>query len=418
MCDVELLGRKLRGAAWLLPLLLAWPAHGLEQGSALPGLQVFDRTMQETMHRWDIPGASLAVAKDGKLLLAKGYGWADKEKGEPMGPHTLFRMASINKTLSAVMVLKLAEEGRLNLDDPVLPILEKSVLKGASIGDPGSRAITVRHLLQHRAGFDREISGDPFFQRRLWQVAVRQKSEPVTCEAIVKDSLEGKLDFHPGTRVAYANTGYCMLGKIIEAVSGQSYPALVSQRILLPSIGKAYQAGASRHSAPGETRYHPYPGEPLQRGAPGVSALPVPSPYGSFSMENMQALGAWIATPSDVMKFFLAIDGARGERLLSQASVRLMLEAPVFASGPSRAGLYYGMGVKVTIDGNSLDWWHDGAQPGVQTLALRAGQGYAWVVAFNMRPEPSKRAAFLRDIDQALREAATAVQHWPQGDLF
>lgn len=370
------------------------------------------------MGRWDIPGASLAVAKDGRLVLAKGYGWADKERNEPVGPQTLFRMASINKTLTAVMILKLVEQGTLNLDRRVLPMLEKSGLKPASIGDPRSGTITVRDLLQHRAGFDREISGDPFFQRRLWQVAVRQKSEPVTCEAIVKDSLEGRLDFNPGERVAYSNTGYCMLGKVIEAVSGESYPTLVSQRILMPAIGKAYRAGASGHSAPGETKYHPYLGERLQAGAPGLSNAPVPSPYGSFSIENMQALGAWIATPSDVLKFFLTIDGARGNRLLSEASVRLMLEAPVFASGPSSAGLYYGMGVKVTRDGNSVNWWHDGAQPGVQTLALRAGQGYAWVVAFNMRPEPSKRAAFLRDFEQALRDAAHAVQHWPAGDLF
>ena len=156
--------------------------------------------MQALIGRWDIPGASLALAKDGRLVLAKGYGWADKEKSLALGPQTLFRMGSINKTLTAVLLLKLVEEGKLTLDHPVLPILEKSGVRPSSIGDPRSKNMTVRHLLQHTAGFDREISGDPFFQPHLGQIARRQKTEPVSCEAIIKDALESKLDFGPGER--------------------------------------------------------------------------------------------------------------------------------------------------------------------------------------------------------------------------
>ena len=374
--------------------------------------------MQALIGRWDIPGASLALAKDGRLVLAKGYGWADKEKSLALGPQTLFRMGSINKTLTAVLLLKLVEEGKLTLDHPVLPILEKSGVRPSSIGDPRSKNMTVRHLLQHTAGFDREISGDPFFQPHLGQIARRQKTEPVSCEAIIKDALESKLDFGPGERFAYSNTGYCMLGKVIEAITGEPYAQWAGKQILLPVIGKNFQAGASLASVAGETKYHPYPGERWQPGAPGLPHGPVPAPYGSYSIENMQALGAWIATPVDVVKFFLAIDGARGPGLLSPASMRAMLEAPVYASGPTPLRRYYGIGVNVTKSASGVNWWHGGNQPGVQTLALRAGQGYTWVVAFNSRPEPRRRADFLRDFEQSLWDAVHSVAHWPEGDLF
>ena len=374
--------------------------------------------MQAIINKWEIPGASLAVAKDGRLLLAKGYGWADKEKKQPVGPHTLFRMGSINKTLTAVLLLKMVEDGRLTLDQPVLPILEKAGLRLASIGDPRSRSITLLQLLQHSAGFDREISGDRFFQPNLGQVARRQKTEPVTCDAIIKDSLEGKLDFGPGERFAYSNTGYCILGKVIEAVAGEPYARLASKQILLPVIGKDFRTGASKQSAAEETTYHPYPDEPLAPGAPGLSTGLVPSPYGSYSIENMAALGAWIATPTDVAKFFLAIDGSRGSSLLSQASLRAMLEAPVYASGPTPLRRYYGMGVNVTKSDKGVNWWHAGNQPGVYTLALRTWQGHTWVVAFNARPAALRRTAFFADFDEALWNAARSVQHWPEGDLF
>lgn len=398
--------------------LVAQPGRCVEQGLSLPGLESFDQAMQALISKWDIPGASLAVAKDGRLLLAKGYGWADKEKNQAVGPQTLFRMGSINKSLTAVLLLKMVEDGKLRLDQPVLPLLEKAGVKPALIADARVKDITVLHLLRHQAGFDREISGDPFFQPYLGQVARRQKTAPVTCEAIIKDSLEGPLDFAPGERFAYSNTGYCMLGKIIEGLAGETFSSWVGRQILMPVLGKGFRAGASKESAAGETRYHPYPGERLQPGAPGLFSGNVPAPYGSYSIENMDALGAWIATPADVMKFFLTIDGSRGPRLLSPASLQTMFAPPVYASGPTPLRRYYGIGINVAKSEKGVNWWHAGNQPGVYTLALRNWQGYSWVVAFNSRPEPLKRLAFFADFDQALRDAAGSVQHWPEGDLF
>ena len=403
-------------------LLAGLPQWGLcqgqgVQGSALPQLESFDKAMLDIMKKYDIPGASLALAKDGKLLLARGYGYADKDRQEAMTPQNLFRMGSINKTLTAVMVLKLAEDGKLKLDDPVLPLFEKAGIVSTPPADPRARDIRIRHLLQHSGGFDRERSGDPFFQPRLREVARRQGVSPVSCDAIIRDSLQEKLDFAPGERFAYSNTGYCMLGRIVETVTGEPYRAFSSREFLQPTIGKGYQAASSTESRPGETRYYPYPGEPMQRGAPGVSNANVPSPYGAYSVENMDALGAWVATPTDVLKFFLAIDGARGKRLLNEESLRTMRSEPALAKeGNPRS--FYGAGIHVVRSDKGDNWWHTGSQPGLQTLALRTRQGYAWVAAFNSRPDQSERRGFFKDIDQGLWGAANAVKEWPQGDLF
>ncbi|MFH1602591.1 MAG: serine hydrolase domain-containing protein, partial [Pseudomonadota bacterium] len=282
-----------------------------------------------------------------------------------------------------------------------------------------SRTITIRHLLEHSAGFDRSISGDPFFQPLLAYVAARQRTAPITCEAIVRDSLQRRLDFTPGERFAYSNVGYCILGKIVEATSGRDFTAFVGQEILGPSTGKGFRAGKSIESAPGEASYYPYPGEPKSVAAPGIPGLfGVPSPYGSYSIESMEALGAWICTPTDVLRFMLSIDGARAPRLLTESSVRAMRSPPSYVSAqrvaPTR---YYGFGVWVLREGGAENWSHSGSQPGLQTLALRTSRGWAWVVAFNSRPKSESRQAFFADFDRALWRAARATSVWPTTEI-
>ena len=396
---------------------LPFQVHAVGTGKSLPGTEPFDTAILELIAKWDVPGASLAVAKDGKLVLAKGYGVSDKKTNAPVTENMLFRMGSINKTLTSVIVMQLVEQGKVKLDDKAVSYFANLGIQPRKIEDSRIQDITVRQLLQHSAGFDRNLSGDHFFQPRLREVSQRQNSEPVTCEAIIKDALETKLDFTPGERFAYSNTGYCMLGKIIEAATGKSYAEYTSQNVLQPVIGKDFLSGKSLASMPGETQYFMFSGESNMRGAPGVSRWSVPTPYGSYSIENMDALGAWVATPSDVLKFFLAIDGAKGPRLLQPSSLEAMTSAPSLTS-PSRANNYYGMGMYIYKDDRKLNWFHSGSQPGVQALALRTSAGYSWVVVFNTRPHPDKSAAFTREFDRALWNAAKNIKLWPSGDLF
>jgi N-acyl-D-amino-acid deacylase len=415
MKDLYMINPKLLSI--FLFTLLPFQVNALGAGKSLPGTEPFDNAITEFIAKWDVPGASLAVAKDGKLLLAKGYGISNKDNNTPVSDNTLFRMGSINKTLTAVVVMQLVELGKVKLDDKAISYFTKLGIQPDIIEDSRIQDITVRQLLQHTAGFDRNISGDHFFQPRLRVVAQRQRAEPVTCQAIIKDALETKLDFTPGERFAYSNTGYCMLGKIIEAASGKAFTEYASNNVLQPVIGKAFLSGKSLTSMPEETQYFMYPGEANLRGAPGVNRWSVPTPYGSYSIENMDALGAWVATPSDVLKFFLAIDGSRGPRLLQPFTFDTMTAPPSFAA-QRNSNKYFGMGVEVIKDERQFNWFHRGSQPGVETLALRTSAGYSWVVAFNTRPHPDKRAAFFREFDRALWNAARNIKQWPLGDLF
>lgn len=390
-----------------------------EQGRALPGLETFDRAMHELLAQWKVPGASLALAYRDRLVLAKGYGVADAETGRPMTPEVAFRMASVTKTLTAVLALRLEAEGRLNLDDTLLPWLRKRGAAPPQLADARASAITLRQLLQHTAGFDSERSGDPLFQPLLREVARRQNQAPVTCAAIARDQLERALDFAPGERFAYSNVGYCMLGLALEAAGGDSIEKLIGERVLQPVIGKPYRLGSSLQSAPDESRYHPFEGETWQRGAPGVTDRAVPRAYGAFSIEAMAALGGWVATPTDALGFFLAIDGTRGAALLDARQLQRMREAPALTTRPpTDMRRHYGLGVLVVGTPQGDNWFHHGSLWGLSTQAVRTARGWSWVVAFNTRPEAGRRPAFELAYDRALWRAALAVPTWPEGDLF
>ena len=205
-------------------------------GCITPGLEPFDAAMTRLIHEWDLAGGSLAVSHNGRLLLARGYGIADKATGAPVTPRTRFRLGSLSKPITAVAILKLVEEGKLRLDDPILPLLGDLVAPAQTVRDPRVRAITVRHLLQHTGGFDREASGDPMFMPRAAAALERQRATPPpTCAVILRNVLDGPLDFDPGAREAYSNFGYCILGRIIERVTGTPYVEFARSRLLEPA---------------------------------------------------------------------------------------------------------------------------------------------------------------------------------------
>lgn len=384
-------------------------------GKELPGLEAFDLVMTDFLKQWpDVPGASLAVARNGKLLLVKGYGMADREKRIPVTPDTLFRMGSINKTITSVAILRLVEDGKLNLDEPILPLLAKAGIVPRKLGTESAATITVRNLLQHTGGMDRDKSGDPFFGRRLVDVSRRQGVAPVSCDAVAKDTLEQPLDFEPSTKYSYSNAGYCMLGKIVGVASSMTYQKYINQVVLGPAIGKDYLSGHSVEPLPNEAKYASLR---TTVAAPGISGgwLGVPEPYGAYSIEGMEALGAWVSTPSDVLKFFLSIDGARGNRLLSEKSIIEMQAKPLISGVQNASVRHYGLGLEVLNTPLGNTWFHGGAQPGLITWAVRASNGMSWVVAFNGKPDDK---SFVGRSDAAIWQAIRSIKQWPKGDLF
>ncbi len=147
-------------------------------GVAGPGLERFDAVMKKVLLRYEVPGGSLAIARQGKLVLARGYGYSNVRTGKPIEPTSLFRLASVSKSLTAAAILRLVEEGRLNLDARVFDLLEPLPPPRGAHVDSRMREITVRHLLYHAGGWSREESGDPMGFSRQAARALALRSIP------------------------------------------------------------------------------------------------------------------------------------------------------------------------------------------------------------------------------------------------
>ncbi len=207
-----------RGHRNMTKLLEASGIHGSAPAGD-PGL-VVDAMFRDYVHPGE-PGAVVLVARRGKILFEKGYGSADVEHSRPITPATSFHLASINKPFTAAAILKLQEEGRLRIDDPLSKYIPDY---------PRGGLITLRHLLTHTSGIPDRLGGPGqlpgFFT-------------PPNRDYVIAAFKYLPLDFEPGSRYAYSNPNYYLLGGIVEMVSGQSYLDFLRQRFLAP-LGMAH----------------------------------------------------------------------------------------------------------------------------------------------------------------------------------
>ena len=192
----------------------ALAARGLAKGAG-PMAEAFDREVGEFMKARAIPGGALAVVKDRRLVYARGYGLADREKNSAVEADSLFRIASVSKPITAVAVLKLVEDGKLDLEQRAFDIVKADPL---GEGDARLRQITIRQLLHHTGGWDRGKSFDPMFRSRRIAKAAGVDA-PAMPAAIIRYMIGQPLDFEPGSRYAYSNFGYCVLGRVIERIT-------------------------------------------------------------------------------------------------------------------------------------------------------------------------------------------------------
>lgn len=388
------------------------PATMPTTGTAVPELASFDRVLTTLMGKWGIPGGSIAVVKDGRLVLARGYGYADAERKEPVAPDALFRIASVSKPITAVAVLGLAEQGKLDLDARAFALLPNLTPPSGSTVDPRLDNITIRQLLSHLGGWDRDRSYDPMF--RATQIAQALGTPaPASVESVIRFMRGQPLDFTPGERYAYSNFGYAVLGRIIERVVGKPYGTYVRESVLRPMGITQMWVGRSlaQDRLPGEVRYYDGGGLTTSVFAAGTQ---VPVPYGGFNLEAMDAHGGWVASAVDLARFITAVDGLTTRPdVLRPETVALMTARPSTVWDGS--AYYYGAGWLVRpAQGN---WWHDGSLPGTSALIVRTGTGLAWAVLFNAR-SMVPGSTFEQEVDPAVWQAVGQVTTWPTHDLF
>jgi N-acyl-D-amino-acid deacylase len=377
-------------------------------GKRVGELAALDDIMRSLLADHEVPGAALAVSKDGRTVYSRGFGWADADHEQPVQPDSLFRIASISKPITAAAILQLAEQGRLRLDDRVLDLLK---LKPAETGDSRLTSVTIRHCLQHTGGWDREKSFDPMFRSVL--IARTLKCEPpAQAQHVIQYMLGIPLDFAPGERYAYSNFGYCILGRIIETVTGKPYEEHVRTALLAPlgiqrmQIGHTLSAGR----AAGEVMYHDQ--------ARGTAVLgdklgqEVPSAYGAWYLEAMDSHGGWIASAPDLVRFAAALNSS-----LKADSITSLLARPDGPAGYDERqqpkSVYYACGWNVRVVGeNQHNTWHTGSLPGTSTILVRRHDGIDWCVLFNRRDgRDSKRMS--AHADERINEALSQIRQWP-----
>lgn len=368
----------------------------------------FDQRFINLMRRYRVPGASVAIIHNGQLVLSRGYGYADLSARQPVVPDALFRIGSVSKAITAVTVLKLAQEGKFNLEDKVFSLLpDLSPLDHHT--NPQIYQITVRNLLQMASGWRTNII-DPMFgpwtMHMLSQLTGLPDEVPPDCETAARLMMDTRLNFRPGTQYSYSNLNYCLLGllatkKATNTYAYQNYQTYVQQNILAPLGITDMRIGDTllQNRAPNEVKYYTYPSSPrdatdMVSTMANIDGLPYST---SQILRKNFADGGWIASAPDLAKFAQALGN---DKILSAAMLRVMTEKPTYrASGDN----YFAMGWSVRhIDGHWY-WIKTGSFTGTYAIVIQRDDGWSYVALFNIKPP--HRPAFLAQVRQLLVNA-------------
>ncbi|XP_078373081.1 uncharacterized protein LOC144656716 isoform X2 [Oculina patagonica] len=344
-------------------------------GSVSESMQPFDDVILDFMTEQDIPGASVALSRDGILVYCQGYGSAGV--GRKVQPDLLFRIASISKTITAVGIMRLVEERKLSLEDRVFgPQGILNEYSPTENGDSRIVNITVKHLLHHSAGWDRDRAGDPVF----WKVGKHMNvAEPVVPSVLIQYMMGKKLQFAPGKRHAYSNLGYTVLGQVIERTTGQGYEEFMTSLFKCVGITQM-KIGRTRKKDLGDEEVEYFHNRhPTMVKSIFPDGGRVPPQYGRWTMEEADAHGGWIATAAELLRFLLALEhGANGCRMISAETFKTMLEKPSFEKDTEE---WYGFGLDIRDNGST--WGHSGQMEGTSGVLTRHCGGYAWALLFN-----------------------------------
>ena len=354
------------------PLLFSPPAAAVDMTLA----DRLDASLGQYF-RPDAPGAVVLVQREGKTILRKAYGLADLTTRQPLTPETPMRLGSLTKQFTAVAVLLLADEGKLALTDDITRFLPDYPTQG--------RKITVEHLLTHTSGIPNFTARPDYLPRQ---------AQDATVDGMIARFRDDPLQFDPGTRFSYSNSGYFLLGAIIEKASGQPYAQFLAQRIFIPlgmrdTAYEGHERSAARRAV----------------GYTGTGGRFVPTD--ALSMTQPYAAGALVSTVDDLARWNAAIGAGK---LLKEATWRKAFTPYTLADGTStRYGYGWGIG----------DWQgapfvsHGGGINGFATYAARLPRQDVFVAVLEnadmdrMAPEALARKAAAIAIGKPLPEYRT-----------
>lgn len=332
--------------------LLAWPSAALAQQLTPDERGQVDQAVESMLAR-GVPSASVAIVRAGEIVFAKAYGLRQLSPAQAATPETRYDIGSVSKQFTATLVLQLAEEGRLSLDDPVARHLPELA---------GGQSVTVREALAQTAGFSNYWNVD------YVPIYVRAATTP---DAVLTKWGRRPLDFAPGSDWRYSNTNYTVAGRVAEVVGGRPLADMLRASIFAPL---KMTTAAGPDAAPGANDAVGY----------SRTAIAAPRPSAPVAPGWTFAAGGLTMSAADLARWDVAVIE---QRLLSPVSYRLQQTDVALPSGRTTG---YGLGVYVHRVGEHRVIAHNGIAPGFQAenriypddraavvVLVNAGDGYA-----------------------------------------
>jgi CubicO group peptidase (beta-lactamase class C family) len=324
-----------------------------------------DELLTNNLREYHIAGAAVSVVKDGRLFVARGYGFADVDNGIPVDPEqTIFRIGSVGKVFTWTAVMQLVDEGKLDLDTDINEYLD------FRIPENYPQPVTLRHLLTHTSGFE----------DWLVEAAVTDASDLVPAREWLTSHMAARVR-PPGESAGYSNYNAVLAGYIVGRVSGQSYDEYIQDRILDP-LGMLHST--ARSQMPSDLREHRSVGYTYVDGGfqafPGYMAQPAAVPSGGLQ-----------ASVTDMARFMIAhLQGGRYSdahtpevRILNESTMQQM-HSTLYTPDPRLLGTAYGL--FDMSDNGQRTLGHTGYSPPMHSmLLLLPEQNLGLFVAYNTR---------------------------------
>jgi CubicO group peptidase (beta-lactamase class C family) len=386
-----------------LPAARQWSVTG----TAVPQLAAYDAWVQNLMQTGGVHGAQLAIVKDGRLVFARGYTWAEASYPD-VQPTSLFRIASCSKPLTSIAIHRLIQQGALGYGTTMA-----SQFGFPQFVDGDCNLIKMQDLLTHRGGWDDDATGwDPMFYDSQIATAL-STSLPISTWHIRNFMQTMPLQLPPDTAYKYSNYGFCLLGRIVASRNGKPYDEVIKEQIMQPLGLTRPEIGLSHRDQrlPGEVLYHPRELN-VRRSVNAASQPFVPLHYGGWNQPNMDSHGAWVMSAPDYAKVLAAFDLGVFNPILGPDQTAAMWSPHPSAPGSTTLKGWFRNTVPNGSGGSVAMREHNGKLPGTRTYIARRADGLSFVLFTN-----GDRDLFGSD-GLALSNIANGISMWPSHNLF
>ncbi len=383
-------------------------------GNNDPGLAGLDQVMTNAMRVANCTRAAIALSKDGCLVMSRGY-THHPPSIPPTQPTNGFRVSGVSEAITGVTVMGLVEAGRLQLDDKLGKFIDLS-----GVTDRRWTNITIRHLLQHRGGWDMNATFDPMVYDVTISTALHVPL-PITKSNIITYMKKQWLQNNPGTTCSYSNFDYLLLGRVIEAVTGQDYESFVRQNVLAPLGIMAARVGRTLRAQqlPGEVEYEE--GVTIKQSVMSPDRPSVAEPYGEFNLDNTDSVCGWVFSAEDLVRFGSIFFNRTNCALLSSDTIDLMWSPAPQEQLPSTGWYdYFGCGWEIQgiNRGPLVHAFLSAYLPGTMSFLGHESDGSCWAVLFNTFNVGGTDPLTALNGGVSVLNAIAAITQWPTNDLF